>query len=327
MHAGRHYSIREIAVWTRRESAVFLLLSLIPTALYSIGGYHWLAMPWLPIAMIGTTVAFITGFKNNASYSRLWEARHIWGSIVNISRQWAMLVLSHFPDDSSRKRFIWRHFAWLTALRYQLREARAWEQTDRAQNLEFKNLYKVAEWSEPLHLELAPLLSPAELSLVLSRKNHAIHLLVLQSEDLARSIGSGEIAELRRIEMQALISALVDAQGKCERIKNFPFPRQLATLNLLFVWLFILLVPFGLLQEFQKLGANLVWCTVPASMIVSWVFHTMDKIGDSSENPFEGSPNDVPITAMSRNIEIDLREMLGDCSVPPALQPQNNILM
>ncbi|MCY1066110.1 bestrophin family ion channel [Nannocystis sp. RBIL2] len=116
-------------------------------------------------------------------------------------------------------------------------------------------------------------------------------------------------------------------RGKCERIKNFPYPRQFATLNLLFVWLFIALVPLGLLQEFSKLGDGFVWLTIPAGVIVAWVFHTMDKIGESTENPFEGGPNDVPITAIARAIEVDLREMLGQKDLPPLLQPRGEILM
>jgi ion channel-forming bestrophin family protein len=98
-------------------------------------------------------------------------------------------------------------------------------------------------------------------------------------------------------------------------------------LNLFFVWLFIVLVPFGLMPEFQKLGDRFIWLTVPVSLIISWVFHTMDKIGDSSENPFQGSPNDVPITSLSRTIEIDLREMLREDDIPPTIAVMNNILM
>jgi putative membrane protein len=123
-----------------------------------------------------------------------------------------------------------------------------------------------------------------------------------------------------------LLAAFLEAQGKCERLKNFPYPRQFATLNLFFVWLFVVLAPLGLLPEFQKFGDRAVWLTIPVGVVVSWVFHTMDKIGESSENPFEGGPNDVPITALSRTIEIDLREMLGEAEIPPAIQAVNNIL-
>ena len=108
--------------------------------------------------------------------------------------------------------------------------------------------------------------------------------------------------------LEALLVDLFTQQGKCERIKNFPYPRQFATLNLLFVWLFILLVPFGMLQEFESIGDQFVWMTIPFSLLVSWVFHTMDKIGEITENPFEGSPNDIPMTALSKTIEIDMKK-------------------
>lgn len=330
MHAGRRYTLKEIAGWTRRETAVFVLLSAIPTALYSIAGWKAVAIPWVPIALIGTAVAFITGFKNSASYSRLWEARQIWGSIVNSSRAFGILVIDFTADETARRRLIYRHIAWLTALRYQLREPRTWENMTQRHNVEYQKRYRVAEWEGKLDQELPALLvDPADLPYVLARKNRALHLLDLQARDLRtlKPGGGGESAELRLIELQRQVTALIDAQGRSERIKNFPYPRQYATLNRFFIGLFILLVPFGLLQEFQKHGDVFVWMTVPASTAVAWVFHTMDKIGEGSENPFEGGPNDVPITAMSRGIEIDLREMLGETSIPSALQPVNNILM
>jgi putative membrane protein len=292
--------------------------------LYALANCKWLAIPWLPIAMVGTAVAFITGFKNSASYSRLWEARQIWGAIVNDSRIWGMLVTDTFGgDEATRKRLYYRHFAWLTALRYQLREPRSWENMQRAHNAEYRLRYRVEEWEGKVDAALAPLLSASDLARVLALKNRATHLIDLQMRD----IRTFPLTELRLYELQHVLERLVESQGKAERIKNFPYPRQYATLNHFFIWMFIVLAPLGMLQEFQKIGAGFVWLTIPASTIVAWVFHTMDKIGEISENPFEGSPNDVPITAMSRTIEIDLREMLGEAEIPPALQPVNNILM
>ena len=132
---------------------------------------------------------------------------------------------------------------------------------------------------------------------------------------------------MRQIELQRALAAFIDAQGRCERIKNFPYPRQYATLNLIFIWLFIVLVPLALLSEFQKLGASFIWLTIPVSTLIAWVFHSIEKIGESSENPFEGSANDIPITSLSRTIEIDLREMLREEKLPAPLTPVNNISM
>lgn len=88
-----------------------------------------------------------------------------------------------------------------------------------------------------------------------------------------------------------------------------------------------MLLPFGMISEFEKLGAHFIWLTVPFSVMVSWVFHTMEKIGESSENPFQGGPNDVPMNNLSRTIEIDLREMLDETDIPKPTEQVNNILM
>ncbi|AZA53931.1 bestrophin family ion channel [Chryseobacterium sp. G0201] len=91
------------------------------------------------------------------------------------------------------------------------------------------------------------------------------------------------------------------------------------------------MLPFGLLGEFSKMiekfGENIIWLTIPFSMILGWVFLVLEQIGESTENPFEGSANDIPVTQINRNIEIDLREMLGDKDLPPAIIVDNNILM
>lgn len=134
------------------------------------------------------------------------------------------------------------------------------------------------------------------------------------------------IDDFRHMELEKLLVEFYTQQGASERIKNFPCPRQYATLNKWFIKVFIVLLPFGMLQEFQKLGGNLIWLCIPFSALSSWVFTTMERIGESSESPFEDSANDLPIKAISRTIEIDLREMLGETDIPPALKPYNNIL-
>ena len=174
MHAGRHYSFSEIAAWTRRETAVFLLIATVPTALFQLAGWKWLALPWLPIALIGTAVAFITGFKNSASYARLWEARQIWGGILNSSRAWGMLVLDLPADTSARERLVHRHIAWLAALRFQLREPRSWENMRRKHNAEYGRKYHVEEWVSTLETELTRLLGTAEATATLARISHSL---------------------------------------------------------------------------------------------------------------------------------------------------------
>jgi putative membrane protein len=149
----------------------------------------------------------------------------------------------------------------------------------------------------------------------------------LQSAHFKRLKEEGLLDPFSCLELESLLTNLYEQQGKCERIKNFPYPRQFATINQMFIRLFASLIPVGILNEFQKLGDWMIWLTIPFSVIVAWIFMTMERIGESTENPFEGGANDVPITAMSRTIEIDLREMLDEQDLPPALAPVNHILM
>jgi ion channel-forming bestrophin family protein len=339
MFTGRSYSIKEFLVWTRREIFFLLVVAVVPTVLYAVAGWRWMAIPWLPIALIGTAVAFVVGFKNNASYERMWEARRAWGAIVNASRAWGVMVkdyvtnrhaLAPLPEDELRavhRRLIYRHLAWLTALRYQLREPRGWESMQKAHNAEYRRKYSVQEQEKNWQDELKRTLTEEEFRHVAGKTNKAAQIIALQSGHLRELLGAGLIEDFRHMELAKTLVEFYNQQGVCERIKNFPYPRQFATLNLIFVKLFVIMVPFGMLQEFDKLGARLVWLNIPFSALVSWVFIGMEKIGEVTENPFEGSPNDVPITALSRNIEIDLKEMLDEADVPSALQPVHQILM
>ena len=92
MLTKKRYSIKDMASWTRWESAGFLIYALIVAVLYSLFDYTFIQVPWTPVALIGTAVAFMVGFQNNAAYGRIWEARKIWGGIVNISRTWTVKI-------------------------------------------------------------------------------------------------------------------------------------------------------------------------------------------------------------------------------------------
>lgn len=327
MHAGRQYSLREFLNWTLNEIYKLFLIAAIPTVLFQLFDWHWLAIPWVPIAMIGTAAAFIAGFRNTQTYSRVWEARQIYGSIVNQSRAWGIMVKDFVKDETAHQPLIYRHIAWLTALRFQLRETRIWENTQKRYNIEYKRFYVVPEWQSKLEDELKPYITEKEADYVLQKKNRATHLIKLQSSHLKTLQANGQLDTLYHIEMENMLVNLYEQQGKCERIKNFPYPRQFSSINLFFIRLFTFVVPFGLLNEFQKLGDIYVWLNIPFSLIVTWVFMSLERVGEATENPFEGGANDVPITALSRTIEIDLREMLDETTLPPAITPVNNILM
>lgn len=339
MHVGKGYSFKEVILWTRRDILALILIAAVPTALYHFFAWEWLLLPWLPIALLGTAVAFVVGFKNNASYDRLWEARRIWGSITNFSRSWGIMVKDYVStrhaktaiSESDLKaihlQLYNRHFAWLTALRYQLREGKNWEAINLKHNQEYRNQwFRVEEQDNKMEDALRIYLPDTELALVMSKSNKAAQILALQSTHLKQLLDDGFIEDFRHMELERVLVELYNQQGASERIKNFPYPRQYASLNNWFIKIFVALIPFGMIQEFVKLGDGYIWMTIPFSALSGWIFTTLERIGETSENPFEGSANDVPITSISRNIEIDLLEMIQINHNLKAHQPQNNIL-
>lgn len=95
----------------------------------------------------------------------------------------------------------------------------------------------------------------------------------------------------------------------------------------MFTCIFVFLLPFGIVAEFDKLGENFIWLSVPVGVVIGWIYVVMELIGDYSENPFEGLYNDIPMLAICRTIEIDLLQMMGDTNVPkPISQKAGNLL-
>jgi putative membrane protein len=338
MNVSSHYKLLQFIPWTRHLTYKMLVISAVPTALFYLFDWHWLAIPWVPVALIGTATAFISGFKNTQTYNRAWEARQVYGSIINNSRSFGVMIRDFVRtgDPASEKQIhksiFYRHFAWLTALRFQLRETKEWENVKtKNYNREFFKYYQVPEWQSNLEEELKPFLSEQDLSAVLATKNRATQLLAHQSAHLKSLHQQGYLTEFCYVALETQIKELYDQQGKCERIKNSPYPRQFSSINLYFTHLLCFLIPLGFMGELSKrtpeLGEWAIWMTIPLSVVVGWIFLVLEQIGESTENPFEGNANDAPITQISRNIEIDLREMLGETMLPPALQPVNNIVM
>ncbi len=331
MHIGRRYRLTQTLAWSQRAFLLPMSWSIVVTSCYAIAGVHALALPWLPMSAIAIAVAFYLGFKNNASYDRLWEARKVYGAIVNASRAWAYgardLITDRdtqeVPTDdvaAARARMVHRHVAWMDALRHQLRRVAPWEHSGPAYD-RIRRATGVPELTEDLRALLLPNLPEPEVDEALAQINPAARLIANQSRDLAYLRRRGLIDGFAHLHLQQVLQDLISEQGKAERIKNFPFPRQYATVNSFFAAIFAFLLPFGMLGEFATTEGSLVWLTVPFSTVVSWVFLTADQIGDWSENPFEGLANDVPISTMSRAIERDVRQILDETTLPPSRQP------
>jgi len=340
MYTERRYGYWQTINWSRRGFLFGTFTALLALGCHFLIGSKCLFVPWQPVLLMGTALAFYLGFKNNASYDRLWEARKIWGAIINNSRSFAAMVTGfvsnlHAPNPASaeelqsiKRRLIFRHLAWLTCLRYQLRTPRKWEHNEESErfNQYFPDL-KTPEFHVKIEEVLREFLSTEDLSVLEGKSNRATQVLALQTLDLQHLRERGLIDDLRHMELQKSVSMMYDEQGKSERIKNFPFPRQYASIPLLLIKFMSFLLPFAMITDFDKVGAHFVWMAIPFNAVVTWVFILMEMIGDYSENPFEGTYNDVPISNISRTIEIDLKEMLHETEVPKPTQPVNGMLM
>ena len=336
MFTGTNYPIRDFLFWTRREIFFLLFVSVVPNVVFALTGWNRIGLPWVPIALLGTAVAFVIGFKNNTSYARVWEARTAWGDIVSTSRTWGILVIDFIKktelDEVSRQKIvrqlIYNHLAWITALRFQLREPRDWETVSRPANVEYrKTHFEIEELKNTLLDELPKYLTGEDFLRIKEKKNRAVQILHLQASKISELAEKGLLDIPTHTHFQNILVELYTQQGICERIKNFPYPRQFATLNFMFVKIFIVLVPFGMLPEFNRLGGYYFWLSIPISVLIGWVFISLERIGEATENPFEGSSNDVPITSLARNIEIDLLDMLDKKDLPSPPIPHNKILM
>ena len=286
----------------------FLIYGYIVCVLHAYGFFAHLTFPDTEISVFGIAVAIMLGFRNNEAYNRFWEARIVWGDLTNASRNFASQVINYVQRPEGQreithdaaakihKELIYRQLAFLNALRLQLRQENTWD-------------------------ELKPFLSDTEFQQLDKAVNKATQLNHLHSLRLKELNRSGWIQERAYvIGLMESIKVFFSAQGRCERIKTTPLPRQYGFFTKSFVWIFVLLLPFGLTQ-------HLGWGALPIYVILATIFTITERIGNRTEAPFEGKLEDVPMSTICRNIEIDLRQQLGEDAVPAPLEPKDGVLM
>lgn len=335
--------------WTKKELLFFIILTTVITALYDLLDVKWLQVPLTPVGLIGTAVAFMIGFQNNAAYDRIWEARKIWGGIVNSSRSLIITVKDSFyvhhaestkEETEHLKVITHRHIAWLTALRFAMRAKRPWETTYKFGKKNNKYDYIVPEHITELEDELKPHLSQEEYAYVMTKDNKPNAITSLQSKHLRKLTDEKKLWDFTFLNLQQILTDLTAYQGKTERIKNFPYPKQYGSVGYHFVHIFIWLLPLAIIPTFAQMGAaiavnnpvigsHFVWLNIPCTVAVIWIFNTMLRVGLAGENPFEGSPNDVPISNIARGITRDILQLIDadEADIPAPFENINHIQM
>ncbi len=256
------------------------------------------AVPIAVPALLGTAISILLGFRTNSAYDRWWEARKIWGAIVNDARTLARQVLSYVTGDDAaalQREMVYRQIAWCHALRHSLR-------------------------GEEPFADLRNLLSEDEIGALRSIGNRPNIILQTQTGRLAEARRRGLIDRLLVLPIEGTLKRFSDHMGQCERIKTTVFPTLYSSFLSLNIWLFFFLLP-------PSLAPHLGWIAVPVAFLVSLVFEMIEAIGRMLEDPFENDSMDTPMTAICRTIEINLREQLGETDLPKQLDPVKGVLM
>lgn len=327
MYIKRAVDFKTICIFGWKVVLSMLVLSSAVCFIRLQYGFDHFGIPFLPVATIGTAVAFYVGFKNNSSYDRLWEARKIWGELTNLSRSMCAYVIActgnRGRDEAAA--IVHRQILYVNILRAQLRRRAVWEDTLYA-SLARPQMHK-RTYEEQLAEALQGCSCDQERSDLISSSNAAKQIMNVQMAAIHALKDKNLIDGFECSDLMRMCASMFDQQGKAERIKNFPFPRQYAYFSEVFVFIFVALLPFALVPEFAKLDPAATWLAVPFSMLIAWIFTTMEQVGDTSENPFENGVNDVPMSAICRTIEIDLKEMLGEKPLPSPMVAESHVLM
>lgn len=251
-----------------------------------------------PFTLVGIALAIFLGFRNTVSYERYWEARKLWGQLLNASRSLGRQALSAtlWPQDGvEARRFVLALAAFAHALKHQLRH------------------------SDPAE-ELKDLLPAETLQQVLAARFRPVAILLSLGRQLGLARREGRISEAMALAMESNLNQLAEVVGGCERIQNTPIPMPYAVLLHRTVYVYCMLLPFGL-------AAAIGWLTPLFAVFISYTFIALDAIADEIEEPFGTDPNDLPLNTLTLIIRASLLEMLGDPLPPVPPLPKDFILL
>ena len=282
-----------ISYWNFWYIAMFGAVAGVAYWLCHEEGYHQLEIDAVPVSILGGALAIFLGFKNSSAYDRWWEARKIWGAVVNDSRSIAMEFITYGrpaageeeEHDAWRKRTIHRHIGWVYALRSHLRK-------------------------EDMGEKLKTYISQEEFEELSDVHNVPAQLIVNQGKDIMHALDKGWLDGFRHKSLMETNKKMYDNQGKAERIKNTIFPFYYNYFTGFFLLLFTVSLPFALAHLMET------WVMIPISIAISFAFMILHKAGQLTETPFEGRAADTPMSTIASGIEIDLLEMLREEDIP-----------
>ncbi|MDO9599346.1 MAG: bestrophin family ion channel [Azoarcus sp.] len=257
--------------------------------------FHWkVTLTAAPFSLMGVSLAIFLGFRINASYDRYWEARKLWGTVLVAARNLARQALTLTTPGTDARPFVLGLIAFAVAMRNQLR--------GRARDAGLDGLL------------------PAEVLARLGTARSAPTLILMWlAQWLRERRGAGALEPMLAQHMEQGLDELSGALGGCERIANTPLPFTYSVILHRSVYLYCMLLPFGLVD-------SIGWMTPLVVAFVSYTFFALEALSDEIEDPFGVMPNDLALDAIAAGIDASLRELLGEIP-PPAPQPDANFIL
>jgi len=307
----RNFDPRKVGVYVWPQLLVALLWSAAVYVAYGMLGWSFVSVPFGVLGILGTALALFLAFRNNTAFGRWGEASQAWAAITAASRTLARLIVTftdshaHTPQynaaaaDAFKRATVYRHIAWVNALRMQLRGQMDVD-------------------------ALAPYLDAAEVAALREAPSKPGALLLMQGRRIYDAMAAGTLQGFDSFQLEGQLAALASQQAICERIKLMPVPRQYDYFTRLIVWIFILLTPLALVGTLVREGVGF-WLA-PLTLVLAFVFAIVQRTGEVNEDPFANQITDVPMSAMCRSIERDVRATLGERDLPPKLEPQDGYL-
>ena len=293
-------------------------VALVVTVVHEKYGWLHTNLTVTPFSLIGLALGIFLGFRNNTSYDRFWEGRKLWGQVVNTSRTITRQLLTLVgPGDG-------------IDVPYRVYGLEADSVPESVREFHRSNVRRVIAYVHALRLHLrsdndlsglAEFLEADELASLQSETNRPIAILQRIGAEVRDAWDRGWIHALHVPVVESSLTSFANMQGGCERIKATPIPFSYNILlhRLVFVYCFGL--PFGLVS-----AADIGPFTPVVTLLVSYAFFGLDAVGDEVEDPFGLDPNDLPLDAITKMIEINLRQRLGETDLPAFRQPVGDVL-
>ncbi|WP_026464315.1 bestrophin family protein [Adhaeribacter aquaticus] len=319
MLVRRNITWNMILHYTWKSMLYYILLAIAVYLLHDFYKVLKLHIPFTAITALSTALAIFLGFKTSNAYERWWEARQIWGALVNYSRAWTRQVITMIIPANNEEasivkahqsRMVYRHIAFVHGLRVFLRKKHVYNDRGKEEISEEPNEYSDAN----------AFISADEYEAFIHKQNPPNFLLEQQGKDLQLAFNQGWLSDFRFVKLEETLVEFNNIQGRSERIKNTPFLRQYSFFSRVFVFIHASLLPFVFVED-------LSWASIPVSVIISFVFLCLDLIGERSEDPFENRLEDVPLTALSLTIETNVKEQWGDTNFPAKKDAPDGIVL